>query len=487
MASFQRTVGPRADVKELQYVAALQQTCANETRVCGTISSIDIMRQLKSRYGLEISHAQARDIVRGLGGGVVSAEVTKDIVQIVEKKQNESITLDRHERWKNNVGAEEETNHDMILEELGKPKILYLDLVQMTSILLIPTIAKFAKEWRMKNYIQSELLQGQYSTEMERLQDRLQKLRKKNPSEFASVEVGLSESSFGKSKMEIESSRILEGEDRVDIALESLSPKPDGLLEFVLRCMWKSLRVTKQSTPGGVAEFDGDPPLVTPELVRDLLLMNGESERANDSALIQRMVDMAQSPSGCLDESAFVNALTSDLTTWDVGCEDNMSTTVYDVFGTDDMRSFRRVDQENKTNLTPRQSDVEQNDNPEVSTSMGNQKNTNPDIIEDEVEKTEIIRADSKEQQPTNSADPGCSSDLDEAEDVVSLPKKNTFRVIDSVLDSYGSTTALLLIWLTYICQSASYASLVLSTEPFVLECKELTFGCTLAKTIISW
>ena len=152
MATFKRAVGPRADVRELEYVAALQQTCANETRVCGTVSSIDILRYLKSRHGLEISHSQARDIVRGLGGGTAAKDVMKSVSESVAKKQSQSVAVERHEKWKNTSKNDGEDHDEMLLGELVGPRILYLDLVQMTSILLIPTLLRFAAEWKRQNH-----------------------------------------------------------------------------------------------------------------------------------------------------------------------------------------------------------------------------------------------------------------------------------------------------------------------------------------------
>jgi hypothetical protein len=521
---------------------------------------------------LEISHAQARDIVRGLGGGVLSTEVMQSVVQIVTQKQKESVSLERHEHWKNE-GGEEETNHDMLLEEAVKPKILYLDLVQMVSIILIPTLTKFAKEWKTRNFIQSELLQGKYPSEMERLQGRLQKLRKKNPIEFASVEVGLSEASFGqKGNIDIESAAF-EEENKSDPSLDSLSPKPDGLLEFVLSCICSSLRAQRQASLGADMENDRGPPEVTTDLVKSLLVMNGEFERADDSVLVQRMVDAAQSPSGCLDESAFVNALTSDLGAWDVGCEDKMSTSLYDVFGTHHLKSFQRVDRGNQVESfrEPLGFNHEQNDTDkkkissnedmvkkgtgekgadtkdtvEATYSGGKSGKSNEDpgentgnIVDVHAGETEIIRAGSSEKQPTSSSQgidqvepedspenmekknteeegtngkdekigedgvkdivgsavPGGKSvtiDKDDkgdvAENTVKLLETNSIRIIDTVLDSYGSSAALLLIWFTYISQSATYASLILSTDAFSYECIDTTFGCTLVKTIINW
>ena len=65
---FARPVGAAADVKELEYIIALHQTSI-ETRTNATLSSQDVKSLLKSRYSLEISHTQAVEVVRSLGGG----------------------------------------------------------------------------------------------------------------------------------------------------------------------------------------------------------------------------------------------------------------------------------------------------------------------------------------------------------------------------------------------------------------------------------
>ena len=65
---FERPVGADADVKELEYVIALHQT-SEKTRPNATVSSQDIVALLKSRYDLTISHQDAIQVVRALGGG----------------------------------------------------------------------------------------------------------------------------------------------------------------------------------------------------------------------------------------------------------------------------------------------------------------------------------------------------------------------------------------------------------------------------------
>ena len=80
------------------------------------------------------------------------------------------------------------------------------------------------------------------------------------------------------------------------------------------------------------------PPL-TESLVRRLLEAHYEYERAADADLVRDMVTMAADAagdaSGRLDVDAFVRALTADLDLWEVGSDDRLSTTFYDVFGYD--------------------------------------------------------------------------------------------------------------------------------------------------------
>ena len=81
---FERPIGAGADVKELEYIIALQQT-SKETRASATVSSMEIMALLRSRYSLLISHEQAVEVVRCLGGGDTVVEVEAQD----EKEHNE--------------------------------------------------------------------------------------------------------------------------------------------------------------------------------------------------------------------------------------------------------------------------------------------------------------------------------------------------------------------------------------------------------------
>lgn len=93
-----------------------------------------------------------------------------------------------------------------------------------------------------------------------------------------------------------------------------------------------------------------DCPIVDEELVRNLLIKHGELERANNPRLVQEMVVAARSATGCLDAESFANAVSSDLTDWNVGSEDILSTFFEDVFGTDnpaDVKQLEAVDEQN--------------------------------------------------------------------------------------------------------------------------------------------
>lgn len=100
------------------------------------------------------------------------------------------------------------------------------------------------------------------------------------------------------------------------------------------------------------------PPLVTPAYIRKLLFSLGEYELVQNDDLIQQMVQVAQSPSGRLDEEAFFNAVTADLKEWSVESEDRMSTIFEDIFGTADPTQVDHLqlddnNEENQEHLFP--------------------------------------------------------------------------------------------------------------------------------------
>lgn len=83
MVQFERPVGAWADVAELEYVAAMHQTCTPELRRDGSIYAIDIVHFLSSRYGIRVSVEEVQEtILKGLGGGDSEDECI-DLTEIV--------------------------------------------------------------------------------------------------------------------------------------------------------------------------------------------------------------------------------------------------------------------------------------------------------------------------------------------------------------------------------------------------------------------
>ena len=70
-------------------MAALHQTCAPKLRENGTVSSLDVIRFLKSRLDLNVSHSEGIRLVRGLGGGLVSEAVIERILRDAQHHENE--------------------------------------------------------------------------------------------------------------------------------------------------------------------------------------------------------------------------------------------------------------------------------------------------------------------------------------------------------------------------------------------------------------
>ena len=211
-----------------------------------------------------------------------------------------------------------------------------------------------------------------------------------------------------------------------------------------------------------------DPPVLTVEVVQSLMNKIGFHEWAADQDLIQRMVDVAKSPSGRLDEQAFVSALTSDLKDWNVGHEQRESTYIFDVFGVDNLSSFVREEKKHE----------------EGSVSANNQEHSSSHDEKADIE-------DGNDANSQKSASTG-----EEGGDIPVLSRWRTYKVIDFVTDSYGSFIAVILIWAVYICNATAYSSLIFSTDPFQFSCQDFDaandsqgdkFACTLVETIVTW
>jgi len=440
MSSFPRRIGPQADLSELEYIAALQQTC--DKRKHGTVSSLDILRYLRSRHGLEITHAQARDICFGLGGGKLPRHILESVAQLASEKQ----PIEHHEKWKN-VGDAAVEQADL-LNEILHPKLLYLDVVQLASILWIPMLLQYSARQATKGAV----LTGK--------------------SNF-SLAVGFSEYS---------------GSEYLDGAKKDEGPEPkedymlpDDLFQVALRALLEESSAV--GTDEKLPDADVKPhffkaPVLTNELVRAMLVKNGEFERANDEALIAKMVEVAKSPSGLFDVQALIAAVTSDVRDWTPGKENQTTSYVHDVFGTDDLQDFNR--QGDVNTKSPQIGSFKKD---QYLQTKPKQTRSCSDSVQGEAESADIGSEESQD-----AIDPAAAVYQSErVEGNIALYPRSTYTIVDTVVDSYGSFLTLLLTWMTYICHSASYASLVLTTDTFTTECPETTFSCTLGATIVSW
>jgi hypothetical protein len=80
---FERPIGASADLKELEYISALHQTCPNQVRQDGSIDASDVRLFLRSRYGILVEEEEVRKtVILGLGGGDSEEEII-DLMEVV--------------------------------------------------------------------------------------------------------------------------------------------------------------------------------------------------------------------------------------------------------------------------------------------------------------------------------------------------------------------------------------------------------------------
>ena len=375
--SFKRKVGAAADIKELEYIIALHQTCMPDTRENATVSSIDVMYLLKSRYTLNISHKEAIDVVAALGGGDNVAleknqarQGKKEFIQFFRKnagssgKETPEVELLPTESQPDgmahngNLGTEEvnilmqengaddfdedqehfaeqksagtaaygvtpKSKEDESERNGGNLSEIYLDLVQIMSLLFIPSIACVADDfWHPKP----------------------PPIPPSEPTGWA-IKV-----------LFIRRLRQLEC-----WALNQFSPDPHLGAGIVLHDVRNIL----------MREFSPET-VVDETFVEALLLKNGEYERAQNPKLIREMVEAARSSSGIFDDEAFINALSTDLEHWDVDGDECMSTFFYDVFRTENFAEVDHLAAEDPRNLGVDDSGVdEEADNPSEKSRHG--------------------------------------------------------------------------------------------------------------------
>lgn len=444
--SFRRPVGASVDVKELQYIAALHQTCLPVCRENATVSSIDVVRLLRSRFGLKVSHEDAIRVVRGLGGGTMTEEVLEKILEQIytdEEEEEEQAGKQKRKLWpgmlmkrlkkaqsvkeiQDENGEEEipaqddEEQHDDIegSKDLSEE---YLDLVQLLAIMLIPTLAKAGKEF--KDGINNEVLEEDNCEQDESTTEEGPSL---NP-----IKIYKKHNAESQAKQ-----KEMEREER-----ESLRPKPEGVIGDVRHMLLGNLYNKATNDESVSIEMNEEGPTLSADLVTSLLGAWGEHERAKDSKLVDAMVMVAGGPGTPFNEEAFVNALTSDLSKWEVGTEDRLSTSFFDVWNYDSRREKELLDKE--------QAEAKSSAIDKATAQQG-----------------EIL------------------TENEEEEYVPRLPLMGAN--IDFAVDCHSSVAVTCILWLFFVCTALVYAVLFQSTDATKTSCPR-SFGCTLGGTVWRW
>ena len=381
--TFRRPVDAAADVRELEYISALHQT-SSVLHTDGTVSAQDVLYLLRSRFGIDITSDDAIDIVRGLAGTsrlpmpVVEKKVWRlkrqEAAKEHEALHHESSCRLRKRRCKCFKSAEDDDEEDelaaleaqlhslkesktdarrgwefpamqrQIHREVPKnvTKLVRYDMVQMMSIILIPTILRIERR-RFKP-----------ETEAPPPRDPL----------FAG-HLNVYKLLWYASKMahKIIVAPFVLGQKMVQKRLirikESLQPKPETLILDVLRILLGSLEdrdspetklsdfvmahhhggsvTTSGTTTAGTGRGRYFPELretiVSKELIQRILLSCQQEKAAQDEILIEQMMELVGGEGAVLDERAFAHALTSDVSQWPLECEDDTTSTFYDVYG----------------------------------------------------------------------------------------------------------------------------------------------------------
>eukprot|EP00562_Extubocellulus_spinifer_P015470 CAMPEP_0178572934 /NCGR_PEP_ID=MMETSP0697-20121206/18502_1 /TAXON_ID=265572 /ORGANISM="Extubocellulus spinifer, Strain CCMP396" /LENGTH=1173 /DNA_ID=CAMNT_0020207725 /DNA_START=93 /DNA_END=3616 /DNA_ORIENTATION=- len=165
---FDRPVGAAAaDLAELEYISCLHQT-SPDLRTDGTISAVDISLFLKSRYGIEISEADVREVIlrNGLscgGGSYHSGNITLSGKKGSESTDDDVTPGDDKSSIGVNDGDHQASSHDQRVLSSSLVKRSndtaptasldpggatagsdYLDLTELVAALLIPELIRSA-------------------------------------------------------------------------------------------------------------------------------------------------------------------------------------------------------------------------------------------------------------------------------------------------------------------------------------------------------
>lgn len=419
---FQQPKGAKADIAELEYVAALHQTGLYMRSDC-SISATDVSIFLCSRFGLKIDYEDAVEIVRGLSGKAKKFEFECSMPVDDEERGNglgsdPSISM-------NKDGGCEDLPHSSASSSICLSRGVedeYLHLIEWVSALLIPSF--------MKLKVQSLCDLDEVNTKILQIQlDNLQLSKKLEDSNISALERLKVKWEKGTLEKEIHS---LETKKAFFVDRNIVSCAVDAMM-------------------GAIQDTEKQSSLLSPDLVRNLLILYGETTAANNDVLVQEMVDIAAKSENLkdpvtLDTEVFVVALTSDVAVWESGTEERLTTPFYDVFGCE-------VQDICDDNFADR--------------SSSNKEREIPLVLE--VQKSNNTLKVKEGNKPA-------------------FRYVKSFPSVDSVVDTQRSIFFSMTMWVYYISSVAIYTVFINATTYDIIDCgNNADFGCTLVNRIWTW
>jgi hypothetical protein len=520
MSKFKRVVGCVADVKELEYICALHQTCDNHAfRANGTISSCDVQRLLVSRgYARSgnssnkkkekdrsdgpqlqgINHEQAVDIVRSLGGGISQASMH----QLVREKKRKNrlfhavMSKNKNASKKNRTEVDPLSSSSPDVEIGAEPKnkitpsplttIKDIDQrpIQKGKTYDLPSIGEIitsvgnvlVEEHTEKKSRTPEVMSDLYDTSMENpalleLEEYLDMVQVLSILFIPTLVHAAANLSAGNGRHCGDDNRY-----------QSLEPQPANLLEQAVQIFLKNVFMDGMSSENA--------PILDEDFVEALLLDMGESERAQDLLLIREMVDLGVDPAAAsqsrrpFDVHALAQVLTADVVPfWPLNNTDRCTTYWEDVMGV-------RGSGDREIGSTNHQG-IDQNDESaneviaDPATPMVDQNDESAnEVITDPATPmvNEIIPAAISGNATRTSM---------EQSHLSKHPEHPQLTPIDYVVDSHTSIVIVCIIWTFYVMCSITYAALFQSTVD--TNCEEnagtldVSIGCQLASALWTW
>eukprot|EP00590_Aulacoseira_subarctica_P012192 CAMPEP_0172416184 /NCGR_PEP_ID=MMETSP1064-20121228/2637_1 /TAXON_ID=202472 /ORGANISM="Aulacoseira subarctica , Strain CCAP 1002/5" /LENGTH=415 /DNA_ID=CAMNT_0013153645 /DNA_START=440 /DNA_END=1683 /DNA_ORIENTATION=- len=334
MGAFNRPIGAAADVKELEYVSVLMQSQLPDLRKNCTVSATDISLFLHSRYGLNVPHKDSLEIVQALGGEGAAlipkdessskrstqVSVKKALVPLFKRSSSENISTclpeDVASSAKNSnlelPQSVEDSGSESRKKSSEKNATLpeqYLDIVQLMSMRLIPS-----------------LVQAACSND--------------NP-----IDVVINEEDDGG----VSNTGILRPHsDHIDGSTRPLPPKKNNqqwqtqLSPRIFRDVLRFIIVRLSDWDEEAANLDINASnlelVLTESRMRRILSLIGEDDQTGaDAGLIRAMMERCAETNDrgefVLNASSFARALTSDVDLWKAKWVDRKSTFYFDVFG----------------------------------------------------------------------------------------------------------------------------------------------------------